>query len=179
VIVAAKSSSTPHGFGLIEVMISMALLVTAAVGVLGLAVKSAQMNFDGRRITRAAALAQDLVANIDLWAYDDPRLTNSVGGNDLDIGDAEAAFEQASIATTPDHTEADLTADGALWLGVPQAAIVAGGYERYWNVSEGDDWNGNLIPDAKRIAVIIRWPQGAGFRSLVLYTTKINPADSQ
>jgi type IV pilus assembly protein PilV len=156
-------------------MVAMALLVIGGVGVLGVAGQGVRMNADGRRVTRAAALAQDLVANIDLWAYDDPRLSNAVAGNDLDIGDAAGNFE-SDAPPVADHVEADL---GPTWLGVPQAEIAAAGYERYWNVSEGDDWNGNTVPDAKRIAVIIRWPQGSGFRRLVLFTTKGNPADSQ
>jgi prepilin-type N-terminal cleavage/methylation domain-containing protein len=178
VIVTTMHSGTPHGFSLVEVMVAMTLLVIGAVGVLGIAGQSLRMNGDGRRITRAAALAQDLVANIGLWAYDDDRLTNSVLANDTDIGDGAAAYE-SDPPPAADHAEADLTANGAVWLGVPQAEIVAGGYQRYWNVSEDDDWNGNAVPDVKRIAVIIRWPQGNTFRRLVLYTTKANPADSQ
>ncbi|GEJ55660.1 hypothetical protein AMYX_04010 [Anaeromyxobacter diazotrophicus] len=175
---APMRSHHPHGFSLVEVTIAMALLVIGAVGALGIASQSVKMNEDGRRITRAAALAQDLVANINLWAYDDPRLTNALPANDTDLGDGTLAFEAAG-APPADHGEVDLTAGGAVWLGVPQAEFAAAGYERYWNVSESDDWNGNTVPDAKRIAVIVRWPQGGGFRRLVLFTTKVNPADAQ
>jgi len=118
------------------------------------------------------------VANIGLWAYADARLANADPGNDADIADDAAAFE--STSTPPaDHAEADLTAGGAAWLGVPAAALQDGGYQRFWNVSEGDDWNANGTPDLKRIAVVVRWPQGAGFRRIVLITSKLNPADVQ
>lgn len=169
---------TPRGFTLIESMVAMVVLLIGAVGVMGLANQGEKMNGDGRRVMRATAIAQDLVANIELWNYGDARMANRIPDNDNDIGDQALAFE----AVTPpafDHGEADLTAGGSTWLGVPAAGLADGAYERYWNVSEGDDWNGNGIPDARRIAVIVRWPQGAGFRRIVLYTSKANPADSQ
>lgn len=166
----------PRGFTLVEVMVAMALLVIGSVGVIGLANQSARMNGDGRRMTRAVALAQDLVQNIELWSYDDPRLANGVTTNDNDIGDDAEAFE-TDVTPVADHREAELT--GTTWLGVPHDEIAAAGYERFWNVSDADDWNGNGTRDLKRIAVIVRWPQGAAYRRIVLYTTKPNPADAQ
>jgi hypothetical protein len=170
--------SRPIGFTLIEVCVSMALLLIGAMGLIGLANQGNRMNADGRRVMRATAIGQDLIANVELWDYTDARLANAATGNDGDIGDAAGVFE--SLATPPfDHAEADLTLGGGPWLGVPQAELVSGQYERYWNVSESDDWNGNGVPDLKRIAVIVRWPQGAGWRRIVFFTTKPNPADAQ
>jgi len=169
---------TPRGFTLIESMVAMMVLLIGALGVMGLANQGEKMNGDGRRVMRATAIAQDLIANVELWNYADARLLNRIPDNDADIGDQALAFEAVSPPLY-DYGEADLTAGGNPWLGVPAAGLADGAYERYWNVSEGDDWNTNGIPDAKRIAVIVRWPQGAGFRRIVLYTTKANPADSQ
>ncbi len=168
----------PRGFTLIESMVAVVVLLIGALGVMGLARQGEKLNADGRRVMHATALAQDLVANIDLWNYGDVRLANTVPDNDNDIGDGAFQYENATVPPH-DHGEADLTAGGAPWLGVPAASLADGGYERYWNVSEGDDWNGNGIPDARRIAVIVRWPQGAGFRRIVLFTSKANPADNQ
>jgi prepilin-type N-terminal cleavage/methylation domain-containing protein len=172
------SCPSRRGFTLLEMMIAMMVLLIGAVGVAGLSSQGSKMNGDSRRVMRATAIAQDLVANIELWPYADVRLANGVPDNDGDIGDAALAYESAS-APNADHGEADLVAGGGTWLGVAAAEIQLGGYQRYWNVSEGDDWNANGVPDAKRIAVIVRWPQGAGFRRVVLYTTKPNPADQQ
>jgi hypothetical protein len=90
------------------------------------------------------------------------------------------SFEQAVPTLAPDHGEADLGTNPNLpWQGIGTADIAAAGYERYWNVSESDDWNFNGKPDLKRIAVIVRWPLGGGFfRRIVLFTTKLNPAES-
>jgi Tfp pilus assembly protein PilV len=178
VTVATIHPTPSRGFTIVEAIMAMMLLVIGAVGVLSLVTQSVRMNGDSRKTTRATAIAQDLVANIGLWAYTDARLVNTTDLNDADIGDASLTFESATTPVT-DHAEADLTANGAVWLGVPASELAVGGYQRFVNVSEGDDWNGNGTPDLKRIAVIVRWPQGAGFRRIVLFTSKVNPADSQ
>lgn len=170
-----RTSTRSGGFTLIEVTVAMAILLLGALGLAGLTNMGNRMNSDGRRVTRATAIAQDLLANIALWEYADARLANGNTGNDADLGDGALAFE--SGGTPPaDHAEADL---GAGWLGIPAADLAAGGYQRFWNVSSADDWNGNGRPDAIRIAVIVRWPIGTGFRRIVLYTTKINPEEMQ
>jgi prepilin-type N-terminal cleavage/methylation domain-containing protein len=167
-----------RGMSLIEVMIAVALLVIAGTGIAQMTMAGTALNADARRITRASAIAQDLLGQIQTWDYDDPRLANTTTSNDLDYGDGSQSFE-AATGFTADHAEADLTLNGLDWNGVPQADLAAGGYERYWNVAELDDTNGNGVPDARRIAVIVRWPHGAGFRRLVLYTAKINPSPTE
>jgi prepilin-type N-terminal cleavage/methylation domain-containing protein len=169
---------TARGFTLIEPMMAMLVLLVGAVGVLGLHRIGVTVNADARRMTRATAIAQDLLAQIETLPYDDLRLANnSSAGNDADIGDTAYAFE---TATTPpaDHGEADLTANGALFNGIPTSGL-AGGYERYWNVAYLDDSNGNNISDGLRIAVIVRWPQGSGWRRVVLLGIKRNPAEAR
>jgi hypothetical protein len=134
------------------------------------------MNGDALRMTRATAIAQDLLNQISTWPYNDARLANANTANDADVGDTAFAFEGA---TPPfDHGEADL---GAGWLGIPTADLQGGGYERYWNVATlaSDDTNGNGVPDAMRIAVIVRWPWGNGWRRIVLMAVKANPAEAQ
>ena len=173
----AARTPTPRGFSLIEVMVSMVLLLICAAGASALAGQGAKMNGDGRRMTRATAIAQDLVSNIDLWPYTDARLANLNTVNDADIGDQALAFETQATPPADHDGAADLTP--ANYLGVQQPDLDFGGYQRFWNVSVGDDWNGNGTPDVMRIAVIVRWPQGGGFRRIVLFTTKVNPADVQ
>ncbi len=168
-----------RGFTLVEVMVAMAVLMIGAVGLIGMSMQGYRMNMDGRRITRATTLAQDLVNQIQLWDYNDPRLLNANTANDGDIFDTELKFEDGSKTPPADHGEADLTLGGAAWLGIPAAELQGGEYERYWNIAEPDDTNMNGTPDGKRITVIVRWRQGFGFRRVVLFAAKINPAPEE
>jgi hypothetical protein len=172
---------------LVEVIVAVALLVIAASGIAQMTRAGNQLNSDSRRITRASAIAQDLLGQIQTWDYDDPRLANTTTSNDTCYGDGAhgtlcttppQAFEQAT-GFIADHGEADLTLNGLDWNGLPLTELTPTGYERYWNVAELDDTNFNGIPDAKRIAVIVRWPHGAEFRRIVLYTAKVNPSPDE
>jgi hypothetical protein len=145
-----------------------------------------RLDGDGRKITRATAIAEDLAQQIALWGYADARLANAKLTNDDNIGDTTFQLESTTVATPlVDHGEADLTLGGAVWSGIPAADLTANGFERYWNVSFNDpqvpgtllDSNGNLVADAMRIAVIVRWPHGGGWRRIVVLTTKVNPAE--
>jgi prepilin-type N-terminal cleavage/methylation domain-containing protein len=166
--------SQPRGMSLVEVMVAVTILVTAAVALADMTRSGAKLNADSRHIIRATAIAQDLIAQIQTWDYDDPRLSNPQPGNDQDYGDGSYKFEKAT-GFTADHAEADLTLNGLDWNGVPFGQLQAAGYERYWNVAEVDDTNLSGVPDCRRIAVIVRWPFGDGFRRVVLYTSKVNP----
>jgi Tfp pilus assembly protein PilV len=163
---------------LVEVMVAMALLVVAASGIAKMTNHGMKLNADSRRITRATAIAEDLLGQVQTWDYDDPRLVNTTAANDADYGDGSQSFELAT-GFTADHGEADLTLNGLDWNGLPSAPLAAAGYERYWNVAHLDDTNGNGIADGKRIAVIVRWPQGLGFRRVVLYLAKVNPSPDE
>lgn len=179
-----------RGYTLVESMVAIVVLLTGALAAVGINDMGARLDGDGRRMTRATAIAQDLASQIALWPYGDPRLANSVTGNDDDVGDTGFAMETTPDSGVPaivDHGEADLTLGGTAWLGIPQAQLLPNGFQRYWNVSFNDpaspgtllDANGNGVADGMRIAVVVRWPQGAGWRRVVLLTTKVNPADAQ
>ncbi len=185
-----RDGSTP-GYTLIESMVAMVVLLTGALAAVGINDMGVRLDGDGRRLTRATAIAEDLASQVALWPYNDPRLTNTVAGNDDDIGDTGFALEStpdAAVPTIVDHGEADLTLGGTVpWLGIPQAQLAGNGFQRYWNVTFNDpaapgtllDANQNGVADGMRIAIVVRWPQGAGWRRIVLLTTKINPADVQ
>lgn len=181
---ARRSRRASRGTTLVEVVIAMGITMVGALGLASLNSVGLRFLGDGRRITRATVIAEDLANQISLWNYDDARLANPNTANDDDPGDAAFAMENTADATPlVDHVEADL---GAGWQGIPAADLVAGGYERYWNVSLNDpaakgvmlDGNLNTVADAKRIAVVVRWPQGAGWRRVVVYLTKPNPGDA-
>lgn len=172
---ARPPSRAPRGLTLVETMVAMSIMLIGAMGMVATSKQGLRMNGDGRRMTRAVTIAQDLASQVELWEYADPRLANTSASNDPDYGDAAFAFEAATGTPAADHGEADLTAGGTEFEGLPAASLQAGQYERYWNVAEVDDANGNGNPDGKRIAVIVRWPQGAGFRRIVLHLAKSNP----
>ena len=165
-----------RGFTLLEPMMAVLVMLVGAVGVLGLHRIGVTVNGDARRMTRATAIAQDLLSQIETWDYTDVRLVNANASNDATIGDPAFAFEGASPPA--DHGEADLTAGGAAFHGIPAAGL-AGGYERYWNVAYADDSNANNIVDSARLAVIVRWPQGSSWRRVVLLGLKRNPVEGR
>ena len=172
-----RRRGTERGFTLLEPMMAVMVLLVGAVGVLGLHRVGVTVNGDARRMTRATAIAQDLLSQIETWPYDDTRLANKTSANnDADIGDTAYAFEGATAPA--DHGESDLTLGGAVFSGVPAAGLT-GGYERYWNVAYLDDSNGNNVSDGMRIAVVVRWPQGSGWRRVVLLGLKRNPAEGR
>jgi Tfp pilus assembly protein PilV len=172
-------ATAQRGTTLLETMVAMAVTLVAAVGTLSMNVQHLRMNGEARRVTEATAIARDLVENISTWPYGDARLANTQSGNDGDIADDAFKFERAVTSTDYDHAEADLTAGGASWTGLPTPAVAPKGFERYWNVAYPDDAESNSIPDAVRVAVIVRWQVGSGWRRVVLLTTKVNPGEAQ
>lgn len=171
-----NGSTQPRGATLIEAMFSMAVLMIGASGLAGMHRQTQIVLGDAQRLSRATVIAQDLVAQIDSWDFDDPRLANANLGNDADLGDTAGQF--LTQATPPaDHGEGDLAAGLGAWNGLPTSFLQEAGMERYWNVSYPDDANANGVPDAVRVAVIVRWQQGGGWRRVVFMTAKANPAD--
>ncbi len=169
-----------RGLTLIENMTAMAVLLIGAAGMISLHTMGLRMNGDARRMTRATAVAQDLVNNMELWAYDESTaspLFNATAANDADVADTAGMFESEPDPVgsgLADHGEETLTALGAAWMGIPVGDL-GGEYERYWNVAYVDT-NGDGVNDAVDIAVIVRWRQGTGFRRIVLHALKLNPA---
>lgn len=160
------------GATLIEAMVAMSVLLAGSMGLIGVHRAGLAMNADARTITRATALAQDLVEQMQMWSWNDPRLQNTTTSNDADFADASGSFQGASFAF--DHQESELESAPAIWNGVPIATAQGLGFTRYWNVAEPDlDANGALV--AKRVAVIVRWAHETGPRRVVLVTVIRNP----
>lgn len=172
-----RANTGQRGVTLIEVMVASVVLLVAALGMLGLHATGVRMEGQAREIGRATAIAQDLLAQIQLWEYADPRLANSNATNDADYADTAAAFEAPGSTPPYDHAEGDLASASYDWNGLPAAALALGGFERYWNVAEPDDVNANGTPDGRRIAVVVRWPRGSGWHRVVVVGFKVNPGD--
>lgn len=147
-----------RGISLLEAMIAMVVVAIGAAGTIAVNAHQAARNGEARRITEATGIAQDMVENMAGWAWDDPRLADNDTSNNGDLGDTGRAFEGTSF--TADHGEADLTLNGATWTGLP----ARGDFQRFWNVA--------AVGTQRRIAVIVRWPSGAGFKRVVSYTSR-------
>ncbi len=184
-----------RGTTLIEALVAMAILLVGALGTMALHAQGQRMEMESRGITRATAIAEDLMSQIGTWSYTDPRLADANAANNTDFADNADNFE---TQTPPpfDHAEADLTLNGLSFNGIqgPGAAApvpyigapcgVQGCFERYWNVSTTDaggnliDANGNGVPDGIHISVIVRWIEGASWHRVVLVGFMVNPGDS-
>jgi Tfp pilus assembly protein PilV len=177
------SRATQRGLSLIEAMVAMMVLLVGAIGMMGLHSTGLRLQGEAREITRATAIAQDLMNQIQTWEYADARLANSNSANDRDVGDDGQLFTTYGTTPPSDHTEADLTLNGAGWTGIPTADLSVGGFERYWNVSTSNpdgsliDTGDNGLVDGMRIAVIVRWLQGGRWHRVVLHGFKVNPED--
>lgn len=173
------STRRPSGLTLVEAVVAMTVLLVGSVGLLGLHGVGTRLNADGRVVTRATAIAQDLVSQMQSWDYaNDPRLANTTTSNDLDFYDGAAAFEGAVGSFTFDHQESELDQPPSYRnLGVPGATVQGLGFTRYWNVAElAADADENGVIGVKRIAVIVRWEQNGAGRRIVLVTALRNPA---
>jgi type II secretory pathway pseudopilin PulG len=176
------SSRSAHGVTLVEAMVAMVVLLVGALGMMTLHSTGLRLQNESREITRATAIAQDLLNQIQDWEYADVRLANSNSGNDRDVGDDAGLFAVHGSTPPFDHAEIDLPAVAA-WTGIPTSGLSPGGFERYWNVSDKNpdgsliDSNSNGVADGMRIAVIVRWPQGGTWHRVVLHGFKVNPED--
>lgn len=175
-----RSARTTRGFTLIEVMGAMAIMLLGATGLASLFTIGERMNGDARRMTRATAIAEDLLNNIELWPYDEGATSpvrNASATNDGDIADTAQVFETTAnpvAAGIANHGEATITALAGAWAGTP-AAQLGGEYQRFWNVAPLDT-DGDGVNDALSVAVVVRWPHGGGWRRIVLHAIKLNPA---
>ncbi len=172
-----------RGTTLIECVVAMAVLTVGSLGLLALHRNGVRIEADSRHVTRASAIAQDLVNQMESWTYDEAptsRLSSVTTDNDTKLGDPAFEFETAADPVSSglaDHGEDDLDEGGMDWNGLPAASIP--GYERYWSVAYVDDSNGNGVWDSVRIAVIVRWQTGSGWRRVVMMATKPNPAEAR
>jgi Tfp pilus assembly protein PilV len=172
-----RTRTAERGTTLLEAMVATAILLVGAMGAISAHKFGLQTNADARKIARASAIAQDLVDQIALWPWNDPRLANATTPNDTDLGDTAFAFE--TDPPPADHAEADITAGGTTFAGLTQVEIEEGTrFERFWNVAYLDDVDGDTVWDLARISVVVRWQTTPGrYRRIVAFTAKINPAE--
>lgn len=183
-----------RGLGLIESIISMAILGIALVGLTQLQLVAVGSNSFSRKMTQATSIGHDLVENISQWEYNDPRLASGVqitGLGDAAIGRLSDLPRTAEIADAnrKPHFAAEATnnaiVDEALVLGGLTYSGMSGDldgdgeaeYERYWSVFDYDD-SGDGVDNGKLVVVVVRWREaGIGFRQVVISTFRNNPGN--
>ncbi len=160
-----------RGGTLIEAMVAMVVMLTGAAAMAGLHRQALFFNGDGRKLTRAAALASDLLANLERLPASSPLLANSNSGNDADIADSADAAEADDWdpVASVDHAWTELPGD---WPGLTGASAVAGalrfsdtGYQVFWNVSQ----TAGATYSYTNIAAMVRWRHGSGWRRVVAF----------
>lgn len=168
------------GFTLLESVIASLVFLIGLVGLLGTLVQARAATSQARRDMQASALAQDLVEQINLWAYDDARLAPSPSPCGDDPGDEAGALRTptsgayaAYVACM--HGEANLTRGGAVWGGVPTPAFSNDGvparFERYYIVREQ-----TVRPGVwrKHVWVKVLYPEGSRVRVVQAETVKLS-----
>ncbi len=163
-----------RGGTLVEAMVAMVVMLTGAAAMAGLHRQALFFNGDGRKLTRAAAIGADLLANLERLPGSSPLLGNSNVSNDADITDSADLAEREDWDPTAavDHSWTELPAG---WPGLTTASAVAGGtafgdtdYQVYWNISRTTGATFNYT----NIAAIVRWRHGAGWRRVVTFGVK-------
>lgn len=163
-----------RGGTLIEAMFAMTVMLTGAAAMVGLHRQALFFNGDGRKLTRAAGLASDLLANLESLPTSNALLSNTNTSNDADIADSgdEAEEDEWDPVASTDHSWAELPAG---WPGLTSASAVAGGtvlaetdFQVYWNVSQTTA----ATYSHTNIAAIVRWRHGAGWRRVVAFGVK-------
>lgn len=167
------------GLTLVETIISFAVLALALSGVAQLLLVGSRMNHFAHRMGTASAVAHDLLENMSLWAYDDPRLeakeTLLTQDGEQAVGDFEfGRQEEVSGSARPHYGERDdgiaETAAALATEDSPYRGVSLDGNDslpelsRYWNVYALDP-DGDGIEEGKIILVGVRWHEpGVGYR---------------
>jgi Tfp pilus assembly protein PilV len=179
------------GFTLIEAMISLVVLLIAALAMMSMQVIGTRTNQFGNRMVQASSLATDLEETMKLWPYTDSRLTPMgtalTGSTALSDATLAADWELGRSDTTayaPEYSDnsSDTNASTAGALGTTYTGLstdVDGDgtpdFTRYWNVWEVDFGNTGT-PDGKFVQIIVRWREdGIGWRQLTASTFRRNP----
>jgi hypothetical protein len=163
-----------RGGTLIEAMFAMTVMLTGAAAMAGLHRQALFFNGDGRKMTRASALASDLLANLEALPTSSPLLANANASNDADIADSGNAAEADTWdpVSATDHSWTELPGG---WPGLTGASAVAGGttfadtdYQVFWNVSQ----TAGATYSYTNVAAIVRWRHGSGWRRVVSFGIK-------
>ncbi|MGE5049163.1 MAG: type IV pilus modification PilV family protein [Deltaproteobacteria bacterium] len=184
-----------RGFSLIEAMVASVVMLVGLLGLAGLQITGMRANHLGKRMAQASLLARDLVQNMQIWQYADPRLTPVshpalyADTNASDIRQYWDSGRAVSPAVRFDYTDG-ADASGAQRVGQLDASyegvlsptdstLPAGEqviFSRYWNVFNLD-LNGSGTAQGKLVQVVVRWNEAnLGYRQVTTSFFKYDPA---
>jgi hypothetical protein len=177
------------GFTLLEAMLASVIFLLGMAGLLGAIIHSRTSTASARRHVHAVAVATDLVAQAQLWAYDDARLVPSTGPCADDPADLAGVLRDPAA---PGHQAyvnclyGETRLLSGTWGGLPEADFPVGSdgwdrYRRYFVVQEVDA-QGRAVPPArahsgsrKVVWVLVTWREGNQVRRVSSQAIKFNP----
>ncbi len=173
----------------IEVVISLGLLTIALLGVAGAHTIASASLRQGKRMSQATAMAQELAGLLAALPYSSSgsqptgTFANVTTANDADLTDAAGAID-ASTATNPvsanivDHAEGELPASvlvalSPIGVSIPNSNITV--FQRYWSIAPIADPLTPANVGGVTIAAIVRWPVGSGYNHVAVVATRYDP----
>ena len=191
-----RTRAASRGLSLLEAAISLAVFSIGMVGIIGMQLLASRSAAMARQLGQASQLAQDLVENVSLWSYDDPRLVplDTIAFTTDPVIAARGADVRDALITNPankPHYSEEATANALNPSALRSATVPYDGlsadvdgdgvddFERYWNVF-GLDADGDGVLEGKLVVVIVRWREpGVGFRRITQTTFRSNPGAFQ
>lgn len=198
-IARRRRARAPRGFTLIELMISMAILAIAILGVAQMQVVASAQNGLARRTTRASALLRDFQETASSFRWGDPRLVPVDGTCHQTDGLEQVTEDSFKFAEAPDltmdftalaagdpaassagSTTSGLTAGGTTYRGiaasVPAEVWNKEGYQLSWR-TRNVDTNGDGTCEARLVDVVVRFRIGNSdrWRSYVGHFMQYDP----
>jgi type II secretory pathway pseudopilin PulG len=141
----------PNGFTTIESLIAAVVFLVGLAGLLGALVQARGSTGQARRLMQATDVANDLAEQIQLWDFDDPRLSptdpsSECGKDPLDtagmmlLEDNDSQFQGYKLCL---HGEADIQLPGSKFGGLATPSFrdesgVETVFERYYIVRVED-----------------------------------------
>jgi hypothetical protein len=177
------------GFTLMEAMMASVIFLLGMAGLLGAIIQSRTSTASARRHVHAVAVASDLVAQAQLWPYDDARLVSSSGPCADDPTDSAGVLKDPAAPGYQAYLDCLYGEPRLLsgtWGGLPEADFPVGTdgwdrYRRYFVVQEVDA-QGRPVPAAlahsgsrKVIWVLVTWSEGGQLRRVSSQAIKFNP----
>lgn len=168
-----------RGFTLVETMVSFGVLVIAVVGVAQMQIVASGINATSRNLTRASQVALELGQVFQVLPYDHPALAaaSTLTGETAQPRQVRETGEQLSAPMQfalgdYDGAEERRAARLAPLLG---AISLEEGFRAYWSVVQ-EDANGDRVPEAKLVSVLVRWRSGERWNNFQVHQARFNPA---